>query len=562
VERGQFRRTPAVKEVTPATGATTTPSSGRAAFLVSAITLVGRAVGLVRTLVLTSILGITYLGNTYASANAVPNLLYEIIAGGVLAASLLPAIAGPASEADHSTVERTASAVLNRALLIMTPVVLIGMAFRKPVVSLLTSGVADPAVRAMEQRLAAFLLLMFLPQIWLYVVGVVMTAVLHAYHRFTAPALAPLLSSVVVTATYLVYGLIEGPNADNLESVSRTGQLVLGLGTTLGVAVLSLSLVFPAQRLGWGWRPVLRVPHRARKRIGSLVVPALVTVLAQQAFLAVVLVVANRVEGGVVAYQLAFTLLLVFWAVFPLPMATTTFPGLAAVAVRSDSEFARRCAEAGRRVVLIVLGAAALMISVADAGASLVLALGAGGGARSKTMVAWTVAAFALGLVGYGLHAYYTRAAYALGDGQSPSVAAFAGFGLATVLAVIAPGLYEGAELIAALAGAFSIGIMAGALLLLAMFRRKAGRASLEGVGTAAGRGLGAAVAAGFTGAALAAWIPGGSLLQELLRTAVATLAAVTVYVLVQALLGERELTGVLTRARLTRHPAASEDPP
>jgi putative peptidoglycan lipid II flippase len=540
-----------------ATGATRTPSSGRAAFFVSAVTLAGRAVGLVRTLVLTSILGITYLGNTYASANAVPNLLYEIIAGGVLAASLLPAIAGPASERDEATVERTASAVLNRALLIMTPVVLLGMVFRKPVVSLLTSGVSDPVVRAMEQRLAAFLLLMFLPQIWLYVVGVVLTAVLHGYRRFTAPALAPLLSSVVVTASYLLYGVIEGPNADNLEAVSRTGQLVLGLGTTLGVAVLSLSLVLPAQRLGLTWRPVLSVPETARRRIGPLLVPAVVTVLSQQAFLAVVLVVANRVEGGVVAYQLAFTLLLVFWAVFPLPMATTTFPGLAAVAVRNDSEFARQCAEAGRRVVLIVLGAAALMISVADAGASLVLALGAGGGARSKTMVAWTVAAFALGLVGYGLHAYYTRAAYALGDGRSPSVAAFAGFGLATVLALIAPVVYSGAQLIAALAGAFSIGIMVGAALLLAMFRRKAGRACLEGIGAAAARGLGAGVAAGFTGVALAAWITGGSLLQELLRTGVATVAAVTVYILFQALLGEREVAGLLMRLRRTEaeHP-------
>ena len=65
-------------------------------------------------------------------------------------------------------------------------------------------------MRELEVELGSLLLIMFLPQLWLYTVGVVGTAVLHAYHRFAAPALAPLLSSMVVTATYLVYGILRG----------------------------------------------------------------------------------------------------------------------------------------------------------------------------------------------------------------------------------------------------------------------------------------------------------------------------------------------------------------
>ena len=62
-------------------------------------------------------LGITFLGNTYSSANALPNLLFEIIAGGAVAAALLPAIAGAAAAGRRDEVAATASAVLNRALL-------------------------------------------------------------------------------------------------------------------------------------------------------------------------------------------------------------------------------------------------------------------------------------------------------------------------------------------------------------------------------------------------------------------------------------------------------------
>ncbi|MEX0789185.1 MAG: hypothetical protein WD178_00250, partial [Actinomycetota bacterium] len=85
------------------------PSAGRAAALVSAITVGARMMGVVRTLTVTAILGITYLGNTYSSANALPNLLFEIIAGGAIAAALLPALAAPAASGDEQQVGVIAS---------------------------------------------------------------------------------------------------------------------------------------------------------------------------------------------------------------------------------------------------------------------------------------------------------------------------------------------------------------------------------------------------------------------------------------------------------------------
>lgn len=522
------------------------PSAGRAAALVSVITVGARMMGVVRTLTVTAILGITFLGNTYSSANALPNLLFEIIAGGAIAAALLPALAAPAASGDGRAVGVIASGVLNRALLITTPAVLAGILLREPLMRALTSEVADAAVRAKEIELGSFLLILFLPQLWLYVFGVVLTGVLHAHHRFVMPAIAPLLSSVVVTASYLLYGFIEGPEADRLESVSSAGRLVLGLGTTLGVVVLSFCLLPSVRTLGISWKPTLAMPQEARSRIRALILPAMLTIGAQQVFLGVVLVLANRVEGGVVAYQLAFTALLVFWAVFPLPMATTMFPGLAASAVNDRIEFARRSSEAVRKVTVIVLGAAALLFAVADPAARLVVHLGAGADAGSRQMISLTIAAFAPGLIGYGLYALLTRAAYALGDGKGPAIAALAGFGAGAGINVAASQFLDGPRLIASLAAGFSIGISGSAILLVVFFRTRAGAAALDGAALAFGRSLAAGVAAAAVGLAVAGAMPVGSLPADLGRAAGVGLATLIAYLAASMLLGERELTGVL----------------
>jgi putative peptidoglycan lipid II flippase len=523
----------------------TIPSAGRSAAIVSAITVASRVMGLVRTLVVTSVLGITFLGNTYSSANALPNLLFEIVVGGAVAAALLPAIAGAASAGRRDEVEAISSAVLNRALLIMTPVVLIGILLREPLMRALTSAVEDPGIRALEVELGSLLLIMFLPQLWFYAVGVVLTAVLHAFHRFAAPALAPLLSSVVVTATYLLYGFVEGPSSDRLEAVSPTGKLILGIGTTLGVVVLSLSLVPPARRLKVRWRRVLEVPEGARRMLKALIGPAVVTVGIQQLFLAGVLVLANRVEGGVVAYQLAFTTLLVFWAVFPLPMATTLFPGLAAASTDA-AKFAGRSAEAGTAVTVIVVGAAALMFALSDPLAGLVVDLGAGGSsADARQMVALTVAAFSPGLIAYGLYALYTRAAYATGDGRSPALAALIGFGLGLTLNLLAATVFDGPRLIAALAGGFSIGISAGAALLIALFRRRSGSVAVAGLVVSLARSLASGLAAGVAGLLVARAAGGGSLMNDLIRAVLTAVSVLAVYLSAQLMLGDRQISGI-----------------
>ena len=54
--------------------------------------MVGRATGLIRTIVLGAAIGGALLNNDYTLANNLPNMVYELLLGGVLAATVVPTL--------------------------------------------------------------------------------------------------------------------------------------------------------------------------------------------------------------------------------------------------------------------------------------------------------------------------------------------------------------------------------------------------------------------------------------------------------------------------------------
>src|SRR4051812_35245705 len=167
-----------------------------AALMISVLTLLARLAGFGRTLVFTNAVGAGSTGDTYLVANSVPNIVYEVVAGGALASLVVPMLAGGIANRDREQVRRTASALLGWALLVLTPLAVLVAVLAEPIARLLLGAGSETQV-----GVAARLLVVFAPQVVLYGIGIVLTGVLQAHRRFAGPALAPLLSSLVVAAT-------------------------------------------------------------------------------------------------------------------------------------------------------------------------------------------------------------------------------------------------------------------------------------------------------------------------------------------------------------------------
>lgn len=456
-----------------------------AAALIAGLTVLARVAGFGRTAVFLWTVDDRRLGDIYNAANTIPNIVFELVAGGALASLVVPLLAGAVAAADRQKVDAITSALLTWALTLLVPLALVVAAAAAPIAGLL------PDLSPDDRALAARMLRVFAPQLPLYGVGVVLTGVLQAHHRFAWPVIAPLLSSVTVMGAYLTYALVDGPGSD-VRGLSRGGELALSLGTTAGVVVLALCLLVPLRRLRLRLRPSYRFAGDAGRQAVRLGWAGGVTVGAQQVMVAVVIALAVG-DGDLTRFNAAQTVYLLPWAVLAVPLATAVYPALATAFSRGDEPGYRDAlATTARSVVLLTcLGAAALVALAAPAAA----VLGTPGSAAG-------IAGFAPGLIGYGLFALLSRALYARGATVAAAAATAAGWAAAVAAAFGLAAVFRDEQRVLALGLANAVGATAIGVLLVLAVRRHAGGAALAGLLKVTAVGLTAAVAAGAAGRA------------------------------------------------------------
>jgi putative peptidoglycan lipid II flippase len=448
-----------------------------AAAMIAALTVISRLVGFARIFVFSKAVGATELGDVYQAANTVPNIIFEIVAGGALAALVVPLLARPIAHADRERVGGTASALLTWVLLVLVPLAAALAAAAYPIMWLLRHNASPQALQT-----GAAMLRVFAPQLPLYGIGIVLTGVLQAHHRFAWPVLAPLLSSLTVIGAYLTFFWSEPGNPD-IPHVTAGGQLILSAGTTLGVVVLSLCLVIPVRRLGLRWRPTLTLPRELRRQVRALAAVGVLTVVAQQAAITAAIVLAqwHTVPGSLVLYGQAQTVYLVPWAVLAVPVATSAYPVLArAFATGEEASFQRTLAGATRSVLLLSTLGAAGLIALADPVAGLLGEVTRG--VPDPDTLAAAIAGFAPGLIGYGLFALHSRALYARGHNRSVALATVIGWGGVTLASVaLALGLPRHLRVPAVTIGN-SVGMLVLGAVLVVLVARQAGRPAVAGL--------------------------------------------------------------------------------
>ena len=443
---------------------------------IAVVTLTARIVGFGRVAVLSRTLGTSCVGDTYQAANYLPNVVFEVVAGGALAALVVPLLAGALAGGDRETASRTASALLTWTVAVLVPVALLGM-LTAPL--LMRALLGDDPTCAGAAEVGSRMLVVFMPQVVLYGIGIVLAGILQAQHRFLGPALAPLLSSLVVISTYLLYA--STGRVESAEALSRGQELVLSVGTTLGVAVLSLGLLVPLRGVGLRLRPTFGFPPGLAVRARRLAVGGVATLAAQQLALVVALrLAAGGREGDVIVFTVATALFLLPWAVLAVPLATSAFPALSASAETGDESAYAEVAGRATRGVLVATAGAAAVLAVAALPIAQLLVRGAPG-VESSAELARATAAFAPGLVGYGLVALLVRALYARGSARTATAATVAGWLVVAVADLVLIASFPDAHRVLLLGIGNSIGVtVAGALLLLGV-RGAAGRSALSG---------------------------------------------------------------------------------
>ncbi len=486
---------------------------GAAAVLIAVLTLLARLAGFGRNLVFARTVGTTCVGDTYVAANTLPNIIFEIVAGGALASLVIPMLSGAISSGDHERARRTASSLLTWTILILVPVSgLIALLARPLAESLLSGSTCSGAV-----ELGTRMLLVFAPQVVLYGVGIVLTGILQAHGRFAGPALAPLLSSVVVASAYLLYRLSAGV-PESVDELGTGSELILSLGTTLGVVLLAMVLLIPLRGTGLRLRPSLGFPSGVAPRVRRLAAAGIATLAAQQIAVVVAIRLANdgAPEGTQVLYLLAMTVFLLPWGALAVPLAISAFPRLSAAYERGDQVSYRSTLAPTTGAVLIscLVASAAMIAAAVPAARIFVQGTGIPESELAVTRLADTIVAFAPGLAGYGLVALLTRALYARGLWKAPTVAVVCGWLLTVAASITLAAVLPDTSRGVALAAGHSLGVVIAGIALITVTVRSAGREALDGLARVGAAALVAVTVAAVAGRLLAqAWDDGGVLL-------------------------------------------------
>jgi len=518
---------------------------GRAALLIGAITMLARVIGFGRQVVFAHTVQAQCLGTAYTTANMVPNIIYDIVMGGALTAVAVPVLAGPARAraTDREQVERTSAALLSWTVLLLVPVSAVVAIAARPLVSVLI-GAAPGCPRPAMVALGTRMLIVFAPQILLYGLAVVLYGILQAHRKFAAPALAPVLSSLVVIGAYFWFGHLADGSVDLRHPVPAVAWIVLAVGTTAGVATLVATPLVPVTRLHLRLRPVLRFPAGVGVRVRSLAVAGIATLIAQDASVAVVIVLANSRggRGALVLYSFAWAVFFVPYAVLAVPIATSAFPELS---VRADT-FDATTATSTRAVTMASwLGVAGM------AGACLPLArvfqshIGQAADAR---MLAIALATFAPGLVGYGLTANLSRVLYAAGRSSASAFAVSGGWLLVIIADLLIVPFVPSSQVVAWLGVGTTIGLTGSGVALLVLVWRFRGPAALRGCIRAGGAGLAGALAGTAAGLGVAFGVPVSGFLPNVGVTLLASGAVLAAFLAVVALTDGGDLRTVVRR--------------
>jgi putative peptidoglycan lipid II flippase len=535
-------------------------SLARGAAATTVATAASRVTGFIRVVVVASALGTTFLANTYQTANTAPNIVFELVAAGVLTSIFVPTFVEYVARGRAEEGWTAANALSSVALVGLIGIsVLIALA-APLIMSALTIGIDDPALRAHEVALGSTFLRWFSPQIAFYGIGMIMTGALHAYRRFAIPAIAPIFNNIVVIAVYLTYAAMRSARPPTVEGISPAETFVLGAGTTLGVVAMTLCLIPQLRGLGWRPRWNFDLSHPAVRRGARLGLWALGYAGGYQAGLIVVLMLANSIEGGVAAYQWAYTFFYLPHALFAIPVFNVLFTAMAEhVAERNTGAFIERLRTGLGMLAFLLTPIAAAILACSHLVTHLTLEYGVMTGTGAD-LVARVLIGFGIGLPTYSVFLVYTRAYYAIGDTRTPTLVNAGTVAVSSAAGAVLFVLLGDKWKIPGLAVGHSIGFSLGAVAFGYLFARRVGPIRNPATTSAVVRATLVSTLALAVMLGIRVVLPATGKLATL-GTLIATLSAGTgVYLLVMARAGSTELRRIAEVVRRARSRAPSPE--
>lgn len=453
----------------------------RPSTVMAAGTITSRITGVLRDISMTAALGFFLVSDTFSLGNSLPNMIYILVIGGALNAVFIPQLVRKMKE-DADDGSAYADRLITLASIVLLVFSILAVIFAPLIVDLYTPS--DYPQKKFD--LAVAFARLCLPQIFFYGIYAMLSQVLNSRGKFGAPMFAPIANNIVAIATFLLFIAIAGTSAAADGELTTDQVLLLGIGTTLGVAVQALILVPVLSRAGYFWRPRFDWKGHGLGKAGTLAMWTIGLVLVNQITYLVITrlatqanvnaAAAGEVAAGLTTYQKAHLVFMLPHSVITVSIVTALLPALSRVAHAGKLAQAGRDVSGAMRLVSFLVIPVTAILFVSGVGVA-VLLFGYGAATTAQAeLLGLVISIFMLGLVPFTLFYVLLRGYYALEDTRTPFILTVIFSAILLILLVPASGAISGgADQIAFIALCYSASYWVALIVSWVVLARRLG---------------------------------------------------------------------------------------
>ncbi len=386
-------------------------------------TIVSRLTGVVRGILLSAALGVGVLADTFTTANTIPNIIYILAVGGALNAVFVPQLVRHA-RTDSDQGDGYADRLLTLVGLVLLGVTVLAVALAPWIIGLYARSF-EPRDLEVSTAFARYCL----PQILFYGVFTMLTQVLNSRGSFVAPAYAPVVNNLVMSAAAILF-LVSAGADPTTATISSSEIGLLGLGATLGVAVQAAVLVPFAWRVGYRWRPRFDFRGHGLGHAWRLARWTIAFVAVNQVTYLVIVNLANAANvlaqddgstrAGLTSYTWAHLLFILPHSVVTVSLTAALLPRMSAAAHAEDVRAVAGDVARGLRTALAFVVPTAAAFLVLGPRITQVLTAYGNTSRVEAAQIGVVVQMFALGLVPFTVFYLALRGYYAFEDTRTP----------------------------------------------------------------------------------------------------------------------------------------------
>ena len=452
-------------------------SVSRASRVMAMGTIASRITGMVRASMLVAALGTGSLSDAFTVGNNLPNMVYMIVIGGAVNAIFVPQLVR-AMKDDLDGGQAFINRLLTMTIVFVGGLTVVAMALAPQLVTLYA-----PSSHGSDRQVTIMFARYCLPQIFFYGLSVMLGQILNAKDSYGPMMWTPVLANVVQIAALAAYLWIVGAIANTTATISGGEELLLGVGTTLGIVLQALTLVPYLRGVGVTFR--LRFDWRGTG-LGKSVTLAkwtlatvLVTTAVSWAVTAMATTMGNRysTDGvGYAAYSNAVTTWILPQSVITVSIITALLPRMSRFAHAGDKRAVGDSISYGLRSTgILIVPASFAFLAFGQQIVSVLFGHGSVTPTQSHNL-GYMLMAFSLGLIPYSAYFVMLRGFYAYEDTKTPFILAlWIGLANAGLAALCFFALRNTTWAVAAMCGAYSISYLLGVTITARRLRNLIG---------------------------------------------------------------------------------------